>query len=147
RRPPHHDSAASGRRAYRVSDSAWSASRSARPPPICPSPTIPTRRLVKRDLSPNDPRDQIDELAERLHRVSAREPRQLAGVDAHVVLLLQLLEQGEEEERIEPEIVEEMRVVAHLFDVPLELVGEEPLHLRAHLRALRRTRRSTHLAP
>src|SRR5262245_55318890 len=97
--PAWKASAASGRRAYSVSGTPWSARRSARPPPICPTPTIPTRLvLLKRDLAANDPRDQIDQLAERLDRVPASEPGELSRVDRHVVLPLQLLEEGEKEE-------------------------------------------------
>src|SRR5262249_29775350 len=80
---------------------------------------IPTGPLVKQNLTPDDPGDQVDQLPERLHGVPAGEPCQLARVDRHVVLPLQLLEQSEKEERIEPEVVEQMRVVAHLADVPL----------------------------
>src|SRR5262245_12035634 len=130
-------SVASGRRAYRGSGTPWSARRSARPPPIWPIPTIPTRlRLLKRDLATNDPRDQVDQLAERLDGVPAGEPGELSRVDRHVVLPLQLLEEGEKEKRIEAEIVEEMCLVAHLGDVALELVGQEALHLQAHLRTV-----------
>src|SRR5262249_23871528 len=111
--------------------------------PICPSPTIPTGPLVKRNLTPEDQRDQIDQLPERLHAVSAGKPRQLARVDRHVVLALQLLEQGKEEERIEPEVVEQRRVVPHLGDVSLRLVRQDALHLRAHLRPLDGDHRAT----
>src|SRR4029077_9340952 len=131
-------------RAYSVSGMPLSASTSARPPPIWPSPTIPTR-LVNRDLAPEDPRDQVDQLPERLHRVAAPEARQLPGVDRHLVLSLKLLEQGEKEERIEAEIVEQMRLVPHLADVAFQLVGKEALHLCADLRALDGARRPAEL--
>src|SRR5262249_54950263 len=86
--PARNASPASGRRAYSVSGTPWSASSSARPPPICPSPTIPTGPLVKQNLTPHHPGDQVDQLPERLHGVSAAEPRQLARVDRHLVLPL-----------------------------------------------------------
>src|SRR5262245_21233716 len=142
--PARNASPASGRRAYSVSGTPWSASSSARPAPICPSPTIPTGPLVKQNLTPDDPGDQVDQLPERLHGVPAGEPCQLARVDRHVVLPLQLLEQSEKEERIEPEVVEQMRVVAHLADVPLQLIRQEALHLRAHLRPLHGGHRAAH---
>src|SRR5262245_32678943 len=134
--PTRTASAASGRRAYSVSGTPWSARRSASPLPIWPSPTMPTRLLLKWDLAAKDPRDQVDQLAERLDRVPAREPGELSRVDRHVVLPLQLLEEGEKEERIEVEVVEEVCLVAHLGDVALELVGQEALHLHAHLRTV-----------
>src|SRR5262245_46656251 len=135
-------SPASGRRTARVSGTPRSASSSASPPPIRPSPTMPTRPLLKRDLAPDDACDQVDQLSERLDGVAAGEARQLARVDGHLVLPLELLEQGEEEERIEAEIVEQVRFVAHLRDVSLELVGEEAFHLGAHLRPLHVARRT-----
>src|SRR5262249_20186419 len=94
------------------------------------------------NLTPDDPGDQVDQLSERLHGVLAAEPRQLARVHRHLVFGLQLLEQGEKKERIEPEVVEQMRVIAHLPDVPLQLVRQEALHPRARLRPLDTGRRA-----